>query len=98
MLVLPLSTVIVNKQTTFPKVSVIGGYVDERGDAAKNSLTLMRTLHEEECVMELRHFCVGAYNTVDAEQGYKYGTPTMAILKGIAVDLKVKHGATPFCR
>ena len=82
----------------FPKVSVIGGYVDERGDAAKNSLTLMRTLHEEECVMELRHFCVGAYNTVDAEQGYKYGTPTMAILKGIAVDLKVKHGFTPFCR
>jgi hypothetical protein len=39
--------------------------------------------------MELRHFCVGAYNTVNADKGYKYGTPTMAILKGIAIDLQV---------
>jgi hypothetical protein len=50
------------------QVSVIGGYTDERGDAAKNSLTLLRTLHEDPRVMELRHFCVGAYNTVSADK------------------------------
>jgi hypothetical protein len=71
------------------QVSVIGGYTDERGDAARNSLTLLRTLHDEPRVMELRHFCVGAYNTVRAENDYKYGTPTMAVLKGIAIDLQV---------
>ena len=71
------------------KVSVIGGYIDERGDAARNSLTLLRSLFDEPRVMELRHFCVGTYNTVNADKGYKYGTPTMAILKGIAIDLEV---------
>ncbi len=74
---------------THLQVSVIGGYTDERGDAARNSLTLLRTLHDEPRVMELRHFCVGAYNTVRAENDYKYGTPTMAVLKGIAIDLQV---------
>ncbi len=91
------------------QVSVIGGYIDERGDAVKNSLTLLKTLHEEERVLELIHFCVGSYNTAKAGnlkseksiqstnktfffsgKDYRYGTPTMAILKGIAIDLEVK--------
>ena len=45
------------------EVSVVGGYEDERGDASKNSLSLLTALHEDPRLMELRHFCVGPYNT-----------------------------------
>ena len=49
------------------EVSVFGGYEDERGDAAKNSMSLLRALHDDARTLELRHFCVGPYNTVDAD-------------------------------
>ena len=29
------------------EVSVFGGYEDERGDAAKNSMSLLRALHDD---------------------------------------------------
>lgn len=45
------------------EVTVVGGYEDERGDAAKNSLSLLHALHDDPRTVELRHFCVGPYNT-----------------------------------
>ena len=53
------------------EVSVFGGYEDERGDAAKNSMSLLRALHDDPRALELRHFCVGPYNTVDADEETK---------------------------
>ena len=53
------------------EVSVFGGYEDERGDAAKNSMSLLRALHDDSRALELRHFCVGPYNTVDADEETK---------------------------
>ena len=47
------------------EVTVVGGYSDSRGDAAKNSLSLLRALQEEKRLLELKHFCVGKFNTTD---------------------------------
>lgn len=66
-------------------MTVVGGYIDARGDAAKNSLSLLQALHEEPRIVELLHYCVGEYNTMeDPSTGQN-----TAILKGIALDLKV---------
>ena len=35
-------------------VSVFGGYMDERGDAARNSLALLQALHDQERELEVR--------------------------------------------
>jgi len=64
-------------------VSVFGGYSDERGDAARNSMSLLGALHESETTMELVHFCVGPYNTKKNKEG-----KNEAILIGIAIDLR----------
>eukprot|EP00095_Tigriopus_kingsejongensis_P011842 maker-scaffold1129_size60621-snap-gene-0.12 protein:Tk11842 transcript:maker-scaffold1129_size60621-snap-gene-0.12-mRNA-1 annotation:"n-terminal asparagine amidohydrolase" len=74
------------------EVTITGGYEDERGDAAKNSMSLLRALHEDARLVELRHFCVGPYNTTAASEE-KVGPhlrlgPKTAILKGMALDLK----------
>ena len=45
------------------QVSVVGGYTDVRGDAAKNSLSLLDALHQHWAYLNLVHFCVGKYNT-----------------------------------
>ena len=45
------------------EVSVVGGYTDVRGDAAKNSLSLLNSLHQHWAYLNLVHFCVGKYNT-----------------------------------
>ncbi len=55
------------------EVSVFGGYEDERGDAAKNSMSLLHALHADPRTLELRHFCVGQYNTIDATEEAKKG-------------------------
>ena len=77
------------------EVSVVGGYEDERGDAAKNSLSLLRALHDDPRLLEVRHFCVGAYNTRDVLPGEEMGDhvnrqvplgPKTAILKGKEMD------------
>ena len=67
------------------EVTVVGGYTDARGDAAKNSLSLLQSLHEHWCYLNLVHFCVGKYNT-QMEDGLN-----VAILKGIAVDLSAQE-------
>lgn len=73
------------------EVTVVGGYEDARGDAAKNSISLLRALQDDDHILELRHFCVGPYNTKVADDNddskYKFG-PKTAILKGIAIDLQ----------
>lgn len=63
-------------------VSVFGGYMDERGDAARNSLALLQALHDQERELELVHFCVGPYNTTKDKEG-----KNTAILIGIAISL-----------
>lgn len=79
------------------EVSVVGGYEDARGDAAKNSMSLLRALHEVPFAVELVHFCVGVYNTkVAQEDDPKLGPhlrfgPKTAILKGLALDLKTQQ-------
>ena len=75
------------------EVSVVGGYSDARGDAAKNSISLLRALHEDPRLLELKHFCVGRFNTkpVEAKNQTVLQTETTAILKGIAVDLKTQQ-------
>ena len=35
------------------QVSVFGGYTDERGEAAKNSLALLNALHESDRILEV---------------------------------------------
>ena len=65
------------------EVTVVGGYTDIRGDAARNSISLLKSLHEHWCGLDLNHFCVGKYNTEQGEDG-----GNVAILKGIAFDLK----------
>ena len=81
------------------QVSVFGGYTDERGEAAKNSLALLNALHESDRILEvcrrfipnfiiqttvqMVHFCVGPYNTCKDRQG-----KNTAILIGIAMDLR----------
>jgi len=65
------------------QVSVFGGYTDERGDARRNSLSLLTALYEEERMLEIVHFCVGPYNTTVGEDG-----KNTAILIGIALDLR----------
>jgi len=65
------------------QVSVFGGYTDERGEAAKNSLALLNALHESDRILEMVHFCVGPYNTCKDKQG-----KNTAILIGIAMDLR----------
>ena len=73
-------------------VSVFGGYQDTRGDAARNSLSILNALHEDERLLELKHFCVGRYNTQAAgKQNNILSTETTAILKGIAVDIKLQR-------
>ena len=37
------------------QVSVYRSYTDERGDAARNSMSLLSALHESERVLEVRH-------------------------------------------
>merc|ERR1712181_9957 len=64
-------------------VSVFGGYTDERGDAARNSMSLLEALHDQERTLELVEFCVGPYNTVKNKEG-----KNEAILIGIAIDLR----------
>lgn len=63
----------------------MGGYEDARGDAAKNSMSLLKALHETARLIELRHFCVGPYNTKyedgEEQKQIKLG-PKTAILKG----------------
>ncbi len=69
---------------------MVGGYEDARGDAAKNSMSLLKALHQEERLLELRHFCVGAYNTKYEEEvnqefqgdGVVKLGPKTAILRG----------------
>ena len=39
------------------QVSVFGGYTDERGDAAKNSMSLLSALHESEKLLEVSEIC-----------------------------------------
>lgn len=74
------------------EVSVVGGYTDARGDAAKNSLSLLHALQDDKRLLELKHFCVGKFNTTDAEKGDNLlSTDTTAIIKGIAVDLKTQQ-------
>lgn len=74
------------------EVTITGGYEDERGDAAKNSMSLLQALQEDRRLVELRHFCVGPYNTKEANEEkvgphLRFG-PKTAILKGMALDLK----------
>ena len=74
------------------EVSVFGGYQDARGDAAKNSLSLLNALQDDPRLLELKHFCVGRYNTKpENKQNNILSTECTAILKGIAVDLKVQR-------
>jgi hypothetical protein len=73
---------------------VFGGYQDTRGDAARNSLSLLNVLQDDERLMELKHFCVGRYNTKpeNKQKNILFPQPdSTAILKGIAVDLKVQR-------
>ena len=35
------------------QVSVFGGYTDERGDAARNSMSLLEALHDQERTLEV---------------------------------------------
>ncbi len=69
---------------------MVGGYEDERGDAAKNSLSLLRALHDDPRRVEVRHFCVGPYNTrqtmaheLRVGPGGALG-PKTAVLKGFS--------------
>ena len=74
------------------EVSVFGGYQDTRGDAARNSLSILNTLQDDPRLLELKHFCVGKYNTQSAKnQNNILSTETTAILKGIAVDIKLQR-------
>ena len=41
-------------QKRLPQVSVFGGYTDERGDAARNSMSLLEALHDQERTLEVR--------------------------------------------
>eukprot|EP00092_Neocalanus_flemingeri_P010107 GFUD01010891.1.p1 GENE.GFUD01010891.1~~GFUD01010891.1.p1 ORF type:complete len:361 (+),score=104.28 GFUD01010891.1:33-1115(+) len=65
------------------QVSVFGGYTDERGDAAKNSMSLLSALHDSDRLVEIVHFCVGPFNTCKDKEG-----KNTAILIGIAMDLR----------
>jgi hypothetical protein len=62
-----------NADDGYVEVSVFGGYEDDRGDAAKNSMSLLRALQDDPRTMELRYFCVGPYNTVDQSEETKKG-------------------------
>ena len=62
---------------------MFGGYTDQRGDAAKNSMSLLAALQESERTLELVHFCVGPFNTCKDKDGNN-----TAILIGIAIDLR----------
>ena len=74
------------------EVSVFGGYQDVRGDAARNSLSLLNALQDDPRLMELKHFCVGRYNTMpEKKQNNILSTESTAILKGIAVDIKLQR-------
>jgi len=64
------------------QVSVFGGYTDDRGDAARNSMSLLSALHQTDNILEMVHFCVGPYNTCQDKEG-----KNMAILIGVAIDL-----------
>lgn len=69
---------------SYIEVTVVGGYTDVRGDAEKNSLSLLSALHHHRVSLYLKHFCVGRYNTLfNPSTGLNE-----AILKGIAIDLK----------
>jgi len=67
------------------QVSVFGGYTDERGDAAKNSMSLLGGLYESDRTLEVVHFCVGPFNTTKDKEG-----KNTAILIGIALDLRTQ--------
>merc|ERR1711970_1059648 len=67
------------------QVSVFGGYTDERGEAAKNSMALLNALHETDRLLEIVHFCVGPYNTYKDKEG-----KNTAILIGSAMDLRTQ--------
>jgi len=67
------------------QVSVFGGYTDERGEAAKNSMALLNALYEADRLLEIVHFCVGPYNTCKDKEG-----KNTAILIGIAMDLRTQ--------
>ena len=54
----------------------------------------IRALHEDPRLLELRHFCVGRFNTVRVDprdSDNLLRTETTAILKGIAVDLRTQQ-------
>jgi len=65
------------------QVSVFGGYTDERGEAIKNSMSLLQALHASDRLVEIVHFCVGPFNTCKDKDG-----KNTAILIGIALDLR----------
>lgn len=67
-------------------VSVFGGYTDERGDAHRNSMSLLEALHDQDRTLEMVNFCVGPYNTTKDENG-----KNIAILIGIALDLRTQR-------
>lgn len=67
-------------------VSVFGGYTDERGDAERNSMSLLGALHDSDRTLEVVHFCVGPYNTKKDKDG-----KNEAILIGIAIDLRTQN-------
>ena len=79
-----------NGDYEYIEVTVVGGYTDVRGDAAKNSLSLLNALHEHWAYLNLKRFCVGRYNTQKSEAT----GANEAILKGIAFDLE-KHYLFP---
>jgi len=65
------------------QVSVFGGYTDERGEALKNSMSLLGALQDSDRILEVVHFCVGPFNTCKGADG-----KNTAILIGIAMDLR----------
>ena len=57
-------------------------------------LCYCRALHEDPRRLELKHFCVGRFNTVPVDPNdinNLLRTDTTAILKGIAVDLRTQQ-------
>lgn len=65
------------------QVSVFGGYTDERGEAIKNSMSLLGALQDSDRIVEVVNFCVGPFNTCKGPDG-----KNTAILIGIAMDLR----------
>jgi len=76
------------------QVSVFGGYSDPRGDASKNSMSLLSAFQDVDTTLEIVHFCVGKYNTKKDKDGNN-----TAILIGVAIDLntqRIFHASFPW--